>query len=226
MPATIEERIVRCAQHDSNGLPTGDWLAARLGCIGGSRIASVVAIRKRGDGELACRRALKYELLGEWLTGDTSDHFVSEYMKDGMVREPLARAEYELRFGVEVEQVGFVYHPTIKQAGDSPDGLVGSDGMIQIKCPKIETHLEYLDKDEIPADYLPQMTWELACCDDRQWNDFVSYHPRLPEHAQLFIKRLNRTDELNAIIRGMEAQVEAFLAEVETMREKLKARTR
>jgi hypothetical protein len=82
-------------------------------------------------------------------------------------------------------------------AGASPDGLVGEDGLIEIKCPRLDTHLQYLADDEIPEEYLPQMLWQLACT-ERQWIDFVSYHPDCPEPYRLFVKRLDRTKESDA----------------------------
>ena len=195
------------------------WLQARCGSVTSSRVADVLAKRKDGK-EAAARRDLRYELVCEQLTGRISDNYVSKYMKDGIEREPLARAEYELRNGVYVEQVGFVCHPTIKLAGCSPDGLVGGDGLIEIKCPKPETHLEYLLSGEIPADYLPQIRWQLACT-GCEWCDFVSYHPDLPDACQLFVKRLLRDKENDAIIRGMELEVTHFLAQVAEMVEQL-----
>lgn len=208
---TITERIVMCEQGSA------EWFAARCGCVGSSTVDDAIAKLKRKQEESAARYSLRFALVGERLTGDTADHFVSKWMKEGKEKEPLARAEYEMRFGLSVEQVGLVYHPTIKWAESSPDGMVGDDGLIEIKCPKVETHLEYIVQDTIPDEYLPQMTWQLACCDDRKWSDFVSYAPSLPEDLQIFRKRLERTEQVNAVIRGMELEVIAFLAEVDAM---------
>lgn len=198
---------------------SAQWFQARCGSVTSCRVADLLSKRKDGK-EAAARRDLRYELVCERFTGRISDNYVSRYMKDGIEREPLARAEYELRNGVYVEQVGYVEHPRIRMAGCSPDGLVGTDGLIEIKCPKPETHLEYLLAGEIPTDYLPQMRWQLACT-EREWCDFVSYHPDLPDSVQLFIKRLTRDKEIDALIRGMELEVEHFLGEVDAMVEKL-----
>jgi putative phage-type endonuclease len=207
--------VVDCVQGDAN------WFKWRLGCVTSSRVADAVAKLKRKDGEAACRRDLRFELACELLTERASEHFVSRWMEEGKEREPLARAEYELQNGVYVEQVGFVCHPTIKMAGASPDGLIGEDGLVEIKCPKVETHLGYILGDAIPEQYLPQMVWQLACC-ERQWNDFVSYHPDLPDGLNLFVRRLKRTAEVEALIRGMELEVVQFLKEVDEMLERLK----
>lgn len=199
---------------------SAEWYQARIGVLGASRIAAACAKLKRKDGEAAARHDLRFELACERLTGKPSEHYVSEWMEHGMEWEPVARSEYEMRQGVNVAQIGFVYHPTIKWAGCSPDGLVGEGGLIEIKCPKPETHLEYLLEDKVPDPYLPQMLWQLACT-GRQWNDFVSYHPDMPEDLQLFVKRLPRNEEAEAVIRGMEAEAEQFLSEVQAMVDKL-----
>ena len=119
-----------------------------------------------------------------------------------------------------VDKVGLVIHPANDRAGASPDGLIGADGMVEIKCPKTATHIGYLTDGVVPAQYVPQMQWQMACA-ERSWNDFVSYDPRLPEHLQLFVCRLPRDDRM---IGGMEDEVAAFLSEVDALVEKLKAR--
>jgi hypothetical protein len=117
-----------------------------------------------------------------------------------------------------VEQVGFVVHSKINRAGASPDGLIGDDGLIEIKCPNSSTHIEYiLGYTEAPSEYQPQMLWQMACT-ERQWCDFVSFDPRMPEHLQLFVVRFHRDD---ARIAEMEAEVLKFLAEVDAIIERL-----
>lgn len=188
-----------------------DWLAMRCGCIGASRVADACAVLKRSDGESAVRRSLRFEIICERLTGLTVDHYVSPDMERGTELEPLARAAYEIKTGVSVDTIGFVLHPSIKFAGASPDGLVGADGLMEIKCPRPTTHIDYWLSKEIPALYQPQMLWQMACT-GRQWCDFVSYCPEMPKHLQLFVVRFPRDDKR---IEQMEAQVKQFLAEVE-----------
>jgi len=219
---TVAERTVDCIQGEA------DWFQARLGCVTSSRVAAVIAKRKRvKEGvkaeEMAVRWNMRVELAGELLSGDASQHYVSRWMEEGKEKEPLAIAEYEMRYDVEVEKVGFIYHPTIRLAGCSPDGLIGSTGMLEVKAPKVETHIGYLIEGVIPEDYQPQMLWQLACADDRQWNDFVSYCPELPKKYRIFRKRMERTAELDAIIRGMELEVKQFLTEVSDMLQKINA---
>lgn len=218
LPAS--DRIIMCEQGSA------DWFTARCGCVTSSRIAAVVTKRKRvKEGEkaepLEAYKNMKWELVYEMLTGKAMEHYVSPAMENGRQREPIARAEYEVLTGLEVQQVGLVYHPVIPRAAASPDGFVGPDGLLEIKCPTLFTHFEYLERGEVPEEYHPQMLWQMACC-ERPWVDFVSYFPDLPEPHNLFIKRFEATKERLAIIRGYELEVEHFLAEVDKTVEQLK----
>ena len=211
-----ELNIVQCVQGDH------DWWESRLGMLTSSRIADALAVSKRNGGaELQSRQDLKLELAVERITRKPMEHYVSEWMERGAAMEPLARGAYELRTGREIQQVGFVLHPSIKWAGCSPDGLVGEDGIVEFKCPKATTHARYIIAGGIPADYLPQMNWQLSCCPGRLWNDFVSYHPDFPEPLDLFIYRLDRNEET---IAAMEAVARDFLAKVDELTAQLKGR--
>lgn len=213
----MKELFIDCEQGSKQ------WFDCRLGAVTSSRIADVVAKRKRGTDELACRADMRWELAIELLTGKPTEHYVSRWMKEGKEKEPDARQDYENRFcDGFVEQVGFAYHPTIKLAGASPDGVIGARGLLEIKCPRIETHLQYLIDDKIPDDYLPQMVWQLACVPDAEWNDFVSYHPDLDEDYRLFVKRLERTTEVEALILAYALEVEQFNSEVQLLLGKIR----
>ena len=110
-----------------------------------------------------------------------------------------------------MNEVGFVPHPRIDNSGASPDGMVGDDGLVEIKCPNTATHIETLLDKEVPSKYVKQMQWQMACT-DRKWCDFVSYDPRMPEEMQLFTVRVDRDDET---IIELEREVEKFLSELE-----------
>ena len=112
---------------------------------------------------------------------------------------------------VLVDEVGFVPHPTIEMAGASPDGLVGDDGLLEIKCPNTATHIETLLSQSVPGKYNTQMQFQMACT-GRQWCDFVSFDNRLPEELQLFVKRVPRDNEF---IKQMEDEVVKFLNELD-----------
>lgn len=185
------------------------WAAARSGLVTASRCADMIAKIKKG--ESASRRNYRTELIVEILTGQPYPQYVSQEMQWGTDQEPFGRAAYEMQRDVLVETCGFVLHPMIPRFGASPDGLVGDDGMIQVKCPNTATHLGWMLAGIVPAEYAPQMFAEMACA-GRQWSDFVSFDPRLPSHLQLFIRRLERDDKL---IAALEAEVGKFNAEID-----------
>ena len=184
------------------------WLQLRLGKITASRITDVIAQVK--SGEAAGRENYRIELVCERLTGKPTEGFTNAHMERGTELEPFARAWYEVEKGEFVKQVPFVDHPTIKNAGASPDGII-SEGLIEIKCPMAKTHIKYLLEDRVPAKYMPQMAWQMACTHSK-WVDFVSYCPELPQDMQMFIKRYERDD---AYIADLEAKVIEFDIEVE-----------
>lgn len=187
---------------------TPEWHAQRCGKATASRIADIIARTKSGWG--AGRANYAAELVAERLSGCQAEGFSSAAMRHGTETEPEARAAYSFRQDVDVVEVGFVDHPTIDMSGASPDGLIGEDGLVEIKCPQTATHIATLLGQAIPAKYETQMLWQMACT-GRQWCDFVSYDPRLPESMRLFVKRLHRDE---AAIAQLEADVSAFLDEV------------
>jgi putative phage-type endonuclease len=186
-----------------------EWFASRLGKATASRMADLMAKTKNGYG--ASRGNYMTELVLERLTGQRAEGFTNAAMQWGTQIEPDARAAYEFRTNNEVEEVGFIDHPTIPMSGASPDGIIGSDGLIEIKCPNSSTHIDYLLTGMVPRKYELQMQWQMACA-DRAWCDFVSYDPRLPANLSLLIKRIDRDDDL---ITQMELEVVEFLTEVD-----------
>jgi putative phage-type endonuclease len=195
---------------------TPEWFAKRLGLVTASRIADVMAKTKTGAS--ASRSGYMAQLVTERLTGAPTEGFQSAAMEWGIEQEPHARAAYEAREGVLVDEVDFVRHP-ILEAGASPDGLVGEDGCIEIKCPNTATMLEYIEDRSVPRKYLLQMQWQLACT-GRNWCDFVAYDPRLPEHLQLLVIRVPRDEE---VIEQIAAEVGRFLTELRDRVERLQA---
>lgn len=193
-----------------------EWLASRAGKVTASRIADVLA--KIKTGEAAARRDYKAQIVAEILTGKPQgDDFTNAAMQWGTEQEPFARSAYEVAKDVMVDTVGLVLHPTIERAAASPDGIVG-DGLLEVKCPKTATHLQYLLAGTAPVQYQPQMLWQMACT-DKAWCDFVSFDPRLPDELQLFVVRFERNDER---VKEMEAEVKTFLCEVDEIINKLK----
>lgn len=185
-----------------------EWHQIRLGKVTASRVADVVGKTKTGYG--AGRANYMAELIAERLTGEPAERFTNGAMQWGTDKEPEARDAYSFYRGETVLEVGFVHHPAIEQSGCSPDGLVGEDGLVEIKAPNTSTHLDTLLGQMVPAKYINQMQWQMACT-GRQWCDFVSYDPRLPETMRLFIKRMPR-DETR--IKELETAVAEFLLEM------------
>jgi putative phage-type endonuclease len=186
-----------------------DWFAIRCGKVTASRVSDLIAKTKTGYG--ASRANYAAQLVAERLSGQVAESYTNAAMQWGTDQEPDARLAYEFRTDATVEQVAFVQHPTIEMSGASPDGLVGSDGLVEIKCPNTATHIDTLLTGSIPGKYETQMLWQMACT-GRAWCDFVSFDPRLPENMRLFIKRLPRDD---ARIAELEAEVTGFLFEID-----------
>ena len=194
------------------------WFAHRAGRVTASRIADVMAKTKTGPG--AARKNYAADLVAERLTGEVRESFSNAAMAWGTDQEPAARAAYEFLHDASVAEVGFIDHPKLPMAGCSPDGLVGDDGMVEIKCPNTATHIDTLLSGNIDRKYLKQMAFQLACA-GREWCDFVSYDPRLPAEMQLFVKRTPRDP---ALIVEIETEVSALLAEVDETVAALRAR--
>jgi putative phage-type endonuclease len=187
---------------------TQEWREARVGLVTASRIADVIARTKSGWG--ASRAAYMAQLVAERLTGVPAETYQSAAMVHGIETEAEARAAYAWHQDVDVEEAGFVLHPSIAESGASPDGLVGADGLVEIKCPATHTHIETLLGATAPTRYAAQIHWQMACT-GRRWVDFVSYDPRMPEDMRLFVQRVERDDK---IIRDLEEQVSLFLSDV------------
>jgi putative phage-type endonuclease len=186
-----------------------EWFYQRLGKVTASRVADVIAKTKTGYS--TSRDNYMAQLVVERLTFTKTESYTNAAMQWGTDTEPFARAAYEAAQGVMVEEVGFVRHPTIEWAGASPDGLVGDDGCIEIKCPNTLTMIETLLSQKVPGKYFTQMQFQLACT-GRKWCDYVVFDPRMPEKAQLFVKRVDRDD---AYIAEIEAEIVKFLVEVQ-----------
>lgn len=187
---------------------TEEWHALRLGRATASRFKDVMAVIK--SGESAQRRNYRSELIVERLTGARNDTFTSSAMQWGVDNEPLARLKYSLKTGNSAEECGFFAHDEL-MAGASPDGLIGDDGLLEIKCPNTATHIETLTSRRVPYLYYWQVMGQLWIT-GRQWCDFVSFDPRLPQNAAFFTTRVERDDVKIAELTG---QITLFLKEVD-----------
>ncbi|WEI24186.1 YqaJ viral recombinase family protein [Acinetobacter bereziniae] len=179
-----------------------DWHADRCGKVTASRVKDIDAKPKTGK----ALNALGLTILAERLTGVQEETPTTKAMQWGIDQEPYAVAAYENETGNFVISTGLVDHPSIENCGASPDGLVGKDGQIEVKCPTSSVHLNTLLLQEVPSEYIPQITLQLACT-RREWCDFVSYCPLLPEHLQIVVIRVFAKD---LDISGIEMAVIKF----------------
>ena len=193
-----------------------EWFAARLGCVTASRTADVMA--KTKSGYAASRANYLAQLITERLTQTSVKGFTSAAMQHGTDTEPQARMAYELMTGETVAETGFIPHPTIAGFGASPDGLVGSDGLIEIKCPNSATHIETLLDGKVPSQYMIQMQVQMMCT-GREWCDFVSFDPRMPGDMNFWMQRVHAD---HATQTDIKAEVIKFLGDLEMKLQQLR----
>ena len=188
---------------------SNEWFHQRYGNASASRIKDVIA--KTKSGYSASRESYLTELVLERF-GAFSEPYINKSMEWGNEQEPFARATHETQQSIMVQECGYILHPTIARSGASPDGLIGDDGVLEIKCPDTKTHFEYLLAEKVPTAYIPQMAWQILCT-SRKWADFVSYDPRAPQGLNYFyIRYVPEQDYLDML----ESEVREFLIEVES----------
>jgi putative phage-type endonuclease len=188
---------------------SAEWYAARCGSLGASDIAEALARTKTGWS--VSRSHVMNRLIIERLRGKPVLTYATYAMREGIEREPEARLAYMFHADVDVADCWVYPHPRIVGAHASPDGFVGDDGLVQIKCPQHPAHLDLLQGGATPLGYVMQVMWEMACT-GRAWCDFVSFQPEFPPSMQLIVRRIERDDEH---IADLEVQVRAFLEETE-----------
>lgn len=186
-----------------------EWFAERCGRVTASRIADVMARTRSGWG--ASRANYMGQLIAERLTGQVADSFSNAAMQWGIEKEPEARVSYEFMKDIQVVEVGFIPHPAIEMSGASPDGLIGEDGLIEIKCPNTATHIDFLLSGKIDDKYIKQMQWQMECT-NRSYCDFVSYDPRMPPDFSMKVIRVDRDDLL---INSILDDVRQFISEID-----------
>ena len=191
---------------------TQEWLQSRLGCPSGSGFDRLITSSGKpstqADGYIN-------QLIAELLTGETTEVKVTEWMQRGTDLEPFARNFFELMSGNgnEVQEVGFCKHDTM-ECGVSPDGLIGTDGGLEIKCPTPATHIAYLRAGVLPSKYKQQVQgcmWVTG----RDWWDFMSYHERMPA----LIVRVERDDDyIKLLAEEVSKAVDTIQSEVNRLR--------
>jgi putative phage-type endonuclease len=182
-----------------------EWLSLRLGKITASRVKDVLT-KGRGTSPSKTSESYMMELIAEILTGNSKPFFENDAMRWGTETEPQARAMYAVNNDfVDVKEVAFVEHN--EQVGISPDGLVGDDGLLEIKCPNTTTQLKRALSDDYSADYKAQIQMQLWVT-EREWCDFLSFDPRLECSAGYLQQRVMRDEEY---IEEMKVKVYAFV---------------
>lgn len=195
---------------------TPEWFAQRAGKVTASRISDVMA-QGKGSAEAVTRRNYRQQLVLERLTGKSQERdFTSRAMEEGKEREEQARAIFSLITGKQVEEVAMISHPTIENAGASPDGLIiGEPEGLEIKCPQPAQHLATLQGEPPARDYMRQMQWGMACTGHARWN-FFSFNPDFPDQMQTKHLIIPRDPmmivEIEQAVRQFNLEVEAEVA--------------
>ena len=196
---------------------SSEWFELRRGRATGSNFDACMAQGR--DGEATTRRNYRVRLALERLTGKVMESgFKSSAMDQGTEREPFARMALEARMGYIVEEVSFIPHRFL-QAGVSPDGMIGADGMAEFKCPTPAVHWDYLHLTTVPSEYKAQVMGQMWVA-QRQWCDFASFNSDFPEALQLHVVRVYRDE---AYIQKIEEAVTKFLADVDATVEAMRA---
>lgn len=193
-----------------------EWLELRKGKITASRAKDLLSVIKTG--ESAAYRNYKAELLVERMTGKSPERYTSAPMEYGTQTEALARLMYSLKTKTKVV-ASTVYGLEDTNVLASLDGEIGSDGIVEIKCREIANHIDSLLNDKVPEDYYKQIQFQLWVT-DRKWADYVSYCDEMPERTQLFIKRVNRDNQLIFMIRDKVEQLEVELSALQNKLER------
>lgn len=196
-----------------------EWMAARAGKFTASRAADLMA--KTRTGVSASRANLIATLVAERITGHTVEGYRNAAMDRGIELEAEARDAYSFHTGAAVKEVGFVTCDWLPNTGCSPDGEVGEDGLVEIKCPaSMAKHLDALLSGSHADEYRWQLQHQLMVTGSR-WVDVDSYDPRWPEHLQQAIRRVNRDEDA---IKALAAEIIKADAEVEAKVNELRSR--
>lgn len=191
---------------------TDEWFAARCGKFTGSRFGALMARTKTGPS--TSRANLIVEIALERVTGQPESTYENDAMRRGREMEAIARGAYEAHTGDLVEAVGFVVHPDLPHVGVSPDGYMGSDGLVEFKCPAAKAkHLAAIRYGDHAQEYRWQIQGQLWVT-GRAWCDAVSFDPRFPSWKQLAIARVSRDEKAIKELAQAVAEAETEVAQV------------
>jgi putative phage-type endonuclease len=199
----MKRTIIQCEQRSE------EWYLAHLGLVTSSNFDTVLSSKSSSG-----RKTYMMKLLAERMTGIPQTSYSNLAMENGIETEPFAREYYEAIKNIHVEQLGFI---RMGEVGSSPDGLVGDDGMIEIKCPYSSTHLGYILANKMPSSYVPQVQGQLWIC-ERQWCDFISYDPKVKSRPFWSI-RVERDEDY---IKNLSNNVDDFVQELLALENRLR----
>ena len=197
--------IVDCEQGDET------WDKARAGIPTASGMNKIYT-----SGGKKSTQATDYRdtLLMEWLLGGPTEDFKNHWMERGNDLEDEARTFYEFQCNTDITTVGFCYADEERLHGASPDGLVGEEGLLEIKCPKANTHMRYILAGKAPTGYFVQMQGQMLVT-GRKWVDFVSHFPGLEKPIIIRVERDER------FLMGLSSALRTFIADMLVQRKKL-----
>lgn len=198
-------KVIDCIQG------TEEWHKIRLGMPTSSNFDKIIT--PKGVSSKSAKKYM-YKVAGEFITGIPEETYQSAAMLRGKEIESEARNFYEMVKDTEIEEIGFVFGDPVYEYGCSPDGFIGEDGMIEIKCPIISTHVGYLVDNKLPTDYFQQTQGQLFVT-GRKWVDFISYYPGLKP----LIIRVERDDDF---IAKLEREIVSFCTELKEIVNKIK----
>jgi|SRR5687767_1060523 len=182
-----------------------EWVNLRIGLITASKFAQIIKSGKGSD-ESKCKLTIIDNLSTEMLINKKLDTYQSQSMLIAVELEKVARKLYMEKTFNSVIEVGLIKIEGLNIAC-SPDGLVGDEGGLEIKCPEPQTHYKYLQLDDAPKEYIPQIQGSLWIT-GRKWWDFISYNPDFPEHLKLKIIRCFRDEIMIKKIQENALEVE------------------
>ena len=172
---------------------TDEWYAIRRGKMSASNAETIIANGKGLETYI-------YNLMAEYYSSAEKENYINADMQRGIDLEPEARLEFEFYTDLDVQEVGFIEHNEF--IGVSPDGLIGDDGLIEIKCPNDSIYFKLLLSNNIKPEYIAQMQMQMYVT-DRQYCYFVSYNPNFEK--SLYIKKINRDEEMiDKLKKGLE----------------------
>jgi len=191
-----------------------EWKAARLGKITASRVKDIMT-NGRGGAPSKTSESYMMELIAERLTGEPKPFFENDAMKWGTENEIAARSMFELKEGILVDEVAFIEHSEF--IGVSPDGLIGDDGLLEIKCPNTSTQIKRALTNDYSKDYKAQIQMQLWVS-DRKYCYFLSFDPRLDCKASYLLQKVERDEEY---INEMKSKIEEFVNKMNKILNKL-----